>query len=203
MSTSNMINMSDVSDVSEAGSTNAAGNYSDVSTDTVPATSSTAAAPPKISRMTLSMPDGHETPKTILFAEDMNLFSEPITLALQARGYRVICVRDGHEAINVAQYDAPDLILLDLGLPQMDGLSFLRHLRNRRLHHERPIIVLTASATREFVMAARELQVQDYLLKSQCTVKMLLDRIATRLQPKVADAAPAAASASAAEHPIA
>jgi DNA-binding response OmpR family regulator len=161
--------------------------YTDVSADTVPATATAEATPPKQQQQ---RPAGAVSrtipgiPKTILFAEDMNLFSEPISLALQARGYRVVCVRDGQEALNVVEFDKPDLILLDLGLPQMDGLSFLRHLRKGDMHQNKPIIVLTASASREFVMAARELHVQDYLLKSQCTVKQLLDRIAKHLQPK-------------------
>jgi DNA-binding response OmpR family regulator len=165
--------------------------FPDVCSDTVPATAATeapATAPkPRAGKSGSRAASANAPAKTILFAEDMNLFSEPISLALQARGYRVISVRDGNEALNVAQFYAPDLILLDLGLPQMDGLSFLRHLRRKELHNDKPIIVLTASASREFVMAARELHVQDYLLKSQCTVKMLLDRIAKNLQPQVAE----------------
>jgi DNA-binding response OmpR family regulator len=130
---------------------------------------------------TESTPAACATPKangkTILFVEDMALFRESVALAVRAVGYQVVIAGDGNRAVSLLDSVSPDLLLLDLGIPGIDGISVLRQIRASDKHKHLPVIVLTSSANREFVMHARELGVQDYILKSQCTITFLLQRI--------------------------
>ncbi|HVT80618.1 MAG TPA: response regulator [Phycisphaerae bacterium] len=119
--------------------------------------------------------------KRILFVEDMLLFREPLVMALRAHGYAVHAVTSGLEAVECIEKVPPDLLLLDLGIPELDGISVLRKTAEHRRECGFPTIVLTAATNRDFVLQARELGVQDYLLKSHCTIKTLLGRIERQL----------------------
>jgi DNA-binding response OmpR family regulator len=120
--------------------------------------------------------------KRILFVEDMLLFREPLVLALVGHGYAVHAVTSGVEAVECMMDVPPDLLLLDLGIPELDGISVLRKTSDHRKQCGFPTIVLTAATNRDFVLQARELGVQDYLLKSHCTIKTLINRIDRQLR---------------------
>jgi DNA-binding response OmpR family regulator len=100
--------------------------------------------------------------KTILVVDD-----EPkiVSLArdyLERAGFRVVAARDGKAALASARSDKPDLIVLDLGLPEMDGLDVTRALRKES---NVPIIMLTARAEEADKLIGLELGADDYLTK--------------------------------------
>ena len=86
----------------------------------------------------------HTDRGTILVVDDDPNVCELVALYLSQDGFKVECVHDGAEALSKARKDPPDLIVLDLMLPSVDGLEVCRQLRNEQ---ETPIIMLTARAT--------------------------------------------------------
>ena len=94
---------------------------------------------------------------TILLVEDNELSRDALARRLARRGYRVVAAGDGEEAVALAQASSPDLILMDLGLPRLDGWSATRRLKSGVHTCHIPIIVLSAHATaddRDLVLAA-------------------------------------------------
>jgi CheY-like chemotaxis protein len=83
---------------------------------------------------------------TILVVEDNEENWDMLSRRLQRRGYRVIHAADGQEAVEMAAHERPDLILMDVSLPVMDGLEATRRIRARAETQTTPIIALTAHA---------------------------------------------------------
>ena len=83
---------------------------------------------------------------TILVVEDNEENWDMISRRLQRRGYMVVHAADGQEAVDLAVRERPDLILMDVSLPVMDGLEATRRIRARAETQATPIIALTAHA---------------------------------------------------------
>ena len=83
---------------------------------------------------------------TILVVEDNEENWDMISRRLQRRGYLVVRAADGQEAVEMAAHETPDLILMDVSLPVMDGLEATRRIRARAQTQTIPIIALTAHA---------------------------------------------------------
>src|SRR5919202_5891759 len=82
----------------------------------------------------------------ILVVEDNEEDWDMLSRRLQRRGYRVVHAADGKEAVEMAAHESPDLILMDVSLPVMDGLEATRRIRARTETQTTPIIALTAHA---------------------------------------------------------
>jgi len=115
--------------------------------------------------------------KKILVVDDMAIFREPIAATLRREGYEAICASNGQEALDLLCGDPPDLILLDIAMPVMDGLSCLRAIRKQPTLGDTPVIILTAMSEREMLTQAMKTGVQGYLLKSQFSLDDLLKRV--------------------------
>jgi DNA-binding response OmpR family regulator len=98
----------------------------------------------------------------ILVVEDEASIAEVVSLYLKRAGYSVQIASDGKQAINIFQRQKPDLVILDLMLPQMDGLSLTRWLRDRS---NVPIIMLTARREEIDRIAGLEMGADDYVVK--------------------------------------
>lgn len=103
---------------------------------------------------------------TILVVDDMEVFREPIAAVLRARGYRTICAGSGVEGLARLEEQTPDLVLLDVAMPEMDGLTFLRKIRDDVRWAALPVILMTAMLERDCVEATTTLGVRGHLLKS-------------------------------------
>lgn len=84
--------------------------------------------------------------ETILIVEDHEPSRDALSRRLERRGYRIVGAGDGEQAIALARASAPDLILMDLGLPRLDGWAATRHLKAEPSTRHIPIIVVTAHA---------------------------------------------------------
>jgi len=96
-------------------------------------------------------------PKKILVVEDNPTNMRVISMVLRNKGYELLEATDGEEALAVAMEGHPDLIVMDIQLPKMDGLEVTRRLRQTPEFKQTPIIALTASAMegdREKIIAA-------------------------------------------------
>jgi len=98
----------------------------------------------------------------ILVVEDEASIAEVVSLYLKRAGYSVQIASDGKQAINIFQKQPPDFVILDLMLPQMDGLSLTRWLRDRS---SVPIIMLTARREEIDRIAGLEMGADDYVVK--------------------------------------
>lgn len=117
----------------------------------------------------------------ILLVEDYITNQQVVEMHLSSAGYRVDIVEDGHQAVEKAADHAYDLILMDLEMPEMDGLSATREIR--RAERERngsatpvPIIALTAHALKGQEEACREAGMNDFMAKP-IRRKSLLDKV--------------------------
>lgn len=88
-----------------------------------------------------------------------------ISLNLQQQGYRVVTASDGEQAVRVAAQTNPDVILMDIGMPEMDGLAAARRIRESESLKSVPIIAVTAFSTGGFQRAAYDAGFDAYLTK--------------------------------------
>src|SRR5215216_4401517 len=98
----------------------------------------------------------------ILIVEDENSIAEVVSLCLKRAGYNVQIAGDGKQAMNAFERHQPDLVILDLMLPEVDGLSLTRWLRDRS---NVPIIMLTARREEIDRIAGLEMGADDYVVK--------------------------------------
>ncbi len=120
---------------------------------------------------------------TILVVDDMALCREPIAEALRQQGYDTICAADGSEALSILREQHPDLVLLDVNMPELNGLAVLRTMRRNPDLKQIPVVLLTDRAEKDIVMQAAERGVQGYILKSQFSLDELLARVEGCLGP--------------------
>jgi DNA-binding response OmpR family regulator len=107
----------------------------------------------------------------ILIVEDELPMRAALQCCLEARGYRVILAEDGDTGFKRALSEAPDLILLDIMMPQLDGFSLCAELR--RLNLSVPILMLTAKGQIEDRVAGLDAGADDYLVKPFSTDELL------------------------------
>ena len=88
-----------------------------------------------------------------------------LSLALQQQGYRVVTATNGEEAISVACCTSPNLILMDISMPRLDGLGATRRLREIEALRNVPVIAVTAHGTQGFQRAASDVGVSGFLTK--------------------------------------
>jgi CheY-like chemotaxis protein len=111
------------------------------------------------------MLDSRASDVTILVVDDLADNLILISLSLQSNGFRVLTATNGEEAIRVASLARPDLILMDIAMPEVDGLSAVRRIRNLPELRHVPVVALTAFSTSGFRQAAYEAGFDAYLTK--------------------------------------
>jgi len=120
----------------------------------------------------------------ILIVDDEPKITRLVRDYLENAGFRVTIARDGHEALMRARTERPDLIVLDLGLPGIDGLDVTRALRRDT---GLPIIMLTARAAEADTVVGLELGADDYVTKP-FSPRELVARVRAVLRRREADA---------------
>jgi len=120
----------------------------------------------------------------ILIVDDEPKITRLVRDYLENAGFRVTIARDGHEALMRARTERPDLIVLDLGLPGVDGLDVTRALRRDT---GLPIIMLTARAAEADTVVGLELGADDYVTKP-FSPRELVARVRAVLRRREADA---------------
>jgi CheY-like chemotaxis protein len=102
---------------------------------------------------------------TVLVVDDVSDNLILISLSLQDMGYRVLTASNGEEAVAVAQRARPDLILMDIAMPELDGLGATRRIRSQAELRTIPIVAITAFETDGFRRAAFDAGFDGYLTK--------------------------------------
>ena len=125
------------------------------------------------------LPSTDRSKKVILIVEDELAMVRLLRDNLVYEGYEVLVAADGEKALDVALRTRPDLILLDLMLPKIDGLGVCRQLRESRL--DSPIIMLTARSLEQDKIAGLKIGADDYMTKP-FSISELLARIEAKLR---------------------
>jgi CheY-like chemotaxis protein len=122
-------------------------------------------------------------PTKILLAEDEEIISMAYQHGLTYLGYEVVVAQDGLEAIQALQKQIPDILLLDIIMPNMNGIEVLQAVRTDPAYKKLPIIMLTNLSQPSDEEQARELGASDYMIKSNITLTQLVERIESILHP--------------------
>jgi two-component system alkaline phosphatase synthesis response regulator PhoP len=128
-----------------------------------------------------------ESQKLVLIIEDEERMVEGLRINLEARGFRVSIACDGEEGYQKAMHEQPDLVLLDLMLPKLDGYEICRRLKQET--PELPIIILTARSQEAEVVLGLELGADDYVTKPFSILELLarIQAVLRRVQPTQED----------------
>jgi two-component system alkaline phosphatase synthesis response regulator PhoP len=122
-----------------------------------------------------------DNPKKILIVDDEQSILELFVETLSSRGFECLTARNGLEGLHLSLTENPDIILLDLRMPEMDGLTMLRELRKKENGKNTPVIILSTVNDEESVSKALEWGVSDFLEKSNWSVTELMERIHNNL----------------------
>ncbi len=109
---------------------------------------------------------------TILVVDDSPLLRRLVNHILSRRGYRILEASNGKEALLILGKERPDLILLDIMMPEMDGPSFMKELRKCAEYTDIPVLVLTAVGERSMIDEMKNLGVMDFLFKPFSPIKL-------------------------------
>ncbi len=122
-------------------------------------------------------------PQKILVVDDEPEIVKLVRAYLEAAGYQVVTAKNGREALLVTRHEKPDLIILDLTMPEMDGLEFTRRARQEK---NTPIIMLTARVEETDRIIGLELGADDYVPKpfSPREIVARVRAVLRRVQPE-------------------
>lgn len=119
--------------------------------------------------------------KRILIADDEPAVRQLLELVLRSQGYEVFVTQNGDQLVRAAQEWIPDLVIVDLMMPQMDGYEAIRQLRNDTRTAHVPMLILTARSTAEDVVTGFDTGADDYITKP-FNIPELLARIRAHLR---------------------
>jgi two-component system alkaline phosphatase synthesis response regulator PhoP len=122
----------------------------------------------------------------ILVVDDEEDILELVRFNLAREGYDLICTTSGEETLEIARKDHPDLLILDLMLPGIDGLEVAKILKNDVKTKDIPIIMLTAKGEEADIVTGLELGADDYVTKP-FSPRILVARVRAALRRKVKD----------------
>ena len=116
----------------------------------------------------------------ILIVDDDRDISETLKHRLIQEGYEAVLAFDGEEALRKIKEEDPQIIILDIMLPKMDGYAVLREIREKFKDKWRPVIMITAKDELESVKTCYNLEADHYLTKP-CTIEHVLRGIRTMI----------------------
>ncbi len=121
--------------------------------------------------------------QTVLLVEDDTFLSGMYITKLEAAGYQVLLATDGESGLSLARESKPDIILLDILLPKLDGLEVLTTLKRDSGLRTIPVIMLTNLGEQKDISRANALGAADYLVKAHYLPSEVIDTIGTHLKP--------------------
>jgi two-component system phosphate regulon response regulator PhoB len=120
-------------------------------------------------------------PKRILLVEDDRFLRRAAEATLRRRGYTVLAVVDGEEALRAVRTEAPDLVLLDLLMPKLNGVEVLRALKGEAATQGIPVLVLSNSSREQDVETVKRLGAVGYYVKAELSLEELAGHVAAIL----------------------
>ncbi|MDA3839936.1 MAG: response regulator [Patescibacteria group bacterium] len=115
--------------------------------------------------------------KTILLVEDDNMISAMYKTKFEQANFEVLMADNGADGLELALSNKPDLILLDIIMPQLDGFTVLEKLKADTKTKNISVFLLTNLGTEEDIQKGQELGAKDYLVKANLTPAEVLDKV--------------------------
>jgi DNA-binding response OmpR family regulator len=119
-------------------------------------------------------------PVTILVVDDDPVIQKLLSVNFEMEGYRVVTAGDGEEGLQKVANDRPDIILLDVMMPRMDGVEVVRRLKGDEATAAIPVILLSAKAQANDISGGLDAGADDYITKPFDPLE-LLDKVAALL----------------------
>ena len=119
--------------------------------------------------------------RSILIIDDDPMFREVVRMRLSAAGYQTFAAAGADAGWELVKNHRPDVVLLDLVMPEADGVSFLRRLRGDPSLAPTPVIVISGLSLMALTKAAEQLGVQSQLIKSRFSLGELVQRVTSLL----------------------
>ena len=121
--------------------------------------------------------------KKILIVDDDNVFQKTMSAKLESFNYEVISAEDGEIGLEKAVKEKPDLILLDVKMPNMDGVTLLKKLRSNEAVPKMPVLITSNLSVTDNIADGVALGVRGYIIKSNETLDSLLREVEAILMP--------------------
>ena len=102
---------------------------------------------------------------SILAVDDSPSMRQMVSFTLQSAGYEVIMANDGVEALKIAENTNVNLVLTDVNMPHMDGITLVKHLRKLSDYRFKPILILTTESSQEKKMQGKEAGATGWIVK--------------------------------------
>ncbi len=115
--------------------------------------------------------------KKVLFIEDEATLQKTISDILEKDGHKVISALNGKIGLELAKKEKPDLIILDLILPKVNGFDVLKELKNGELTKDIPVVILTNLESASDVERAIEIGAKTYLVKANYNLQEVIDKL--------------------------
>ncbi|MBU0732349.1 response regulator [Patescibacteria group bacterium] len=120
----------------------------------------------------------------ILLVEDDEMLHNMYTQKFKTKGYEVMSAYNGSEGVKMAEAETPDLILMDIIMPKMDGFVALKKIRKSKNIGETPVIILTNLGQEEDIKKGKELGADDYFIKANHTPAEVVEKVEAVLKKK-------------------
>ena len=114
---------------------------------------------------------------TILVAEDDSLYAKVYQNKLAKEGYEVVLAANGKEAVEKAKQVKPDLILMDLIMPEMDGFTALQKIKTDPSTKGLKIVVMSNLGQDSDIQRAKDLGAEEYFVKANISIQELVDKV--------------------------
>lgn len=119
--------------------------------------------------------------KTVFFVDDDTFVTQLYSTLLQNDGVHVVSINSGKEAISRLSDDRPDLVILDLHMPDINGVEVLRFIRSNDQFKELPVIVFSNGYVKELVEEVGDIGAERFFTKLQCKPKQLISEVESLL----------------------
>jgi len=121
--------------------------------------------------------------KKILIAEDEESMLQALTDSFKSANFDVFGARNGEEGLKIALKEHPDIILIDILMPLMDGIAMLKKIRADNWGKNVPAIILTNLSDMEKIAEAVENNICDYLIKTDCSLENIVKKVKKLIHP--------------------
>ena len=121
---------------------------------------------------------------TIAIIEDDQVINQMYRMKFEAAGFEVVSASDGEAGVKVVQRANPDIILLDLQMPNMNGTEALQKIRHQPANANTPVIILTNLGEEEAPAELRRLGIDSYIVKANLTPSQVVAHVKETLNSK-------------------